>query len=78
MTNATIGTCSNCGGPVQVPHVWYGVVPPTPTCAHCGAVARANHGPVIPMEPARKTITAPSTQIDPDVLKFWRGDGYRG
>lgn len=43
-----IGTCSHCGGPVQTPDVWGGILPPTPTCTQCGAVA-ANHGPVIPM-----------------------------
>lgn len=43
-----IGTCSECGGAVGIPDVWGGVIPPTPTCTRCGAVA-ANHGPVIPM-----------------------------
>lgn len=55
--NTTIGTCGSCGGPVQVPTAWYGVVPPTPTCARCGAVARENHGPVVPMQPPAKTRT---------------------
>ncbi len=44
----TIGTCSLCGGPVQIPQMWGGLVPPDPTCAKCGAVA-ARYGPVIPM-----------------------------
>lgn len=43
-----IGTCSQCGGAVSVPDAWGGVIPPTPTCTQCGAVA-ANHGPIIPM-----------------------------
>jgi len=97
----TIGTCGNCGGPVQTPTVWHGVVPPTPTCAHCGATALANYGPTIPMEPPTPTCAhcgatalanygptipmeppriprAPSgTSVDPEVLRFWRGDGYR-
>lgn len=54
----TIGTCSLCGGPVVIPTLWWGVVPPTPMCAKCGAVQRQSYGPVIPMErPApRKTF----------------------
>ena len=45
----TIGTCSLCGGPVQVPEFWGGCVPPQPTCAHCGAVAKPTYGPTIQM-----------------------------
>jgi len=45
----TIGTCSKCGGPVQVPQMWGGSVPPMPTCARCGAIAERAYGPVIPM-----------------------------
>lgn len=30
---------------------WGGVIPPTPSCSSCGARPKANHGPVIPMEP---------------------------
>jgi len=45
-----IGTCSECGGAVAIPDLWGGVIPPTPTCTQCGAVA-ANHGPVMPMRP---------------------------
>lgn len=48
----TIGTCSLCGGPVQVPTVWMGVVPPVPTCGSCGATK--GHGPVIDMVPAQR------------------------
>ncbi len=44
-----LGTCSICGGAVTVPHVWMGLLPPTPTCMCCGAKARDN-GPVIPMQ----------------------------
>lgn len=43
-----IGTCSLCGGQVVTPELWGGVVPPTPACTRCGAVA-ARSGPVIPM-----------------------------
>lgn len=49
----TIGTCSICGGPVQVPAVFWGVNPPPPTCAKCGAVKKGGHGPTIDMEPKR-------------------------
>ena len=53
--NTTVGTCGNCGGPVRVPAAWYATIPPTPTCAHCGATAKANHGPVLPMEQPKRT-----------------------
>ena len=46
----TIGTCSKCNGPVQVPELWGGTVPPVPTCAHCGATAKDPYGPRIPMQ----------------------------
>lgn len=49
MSVHTIGRCSKCGGPVDVPHAWYGIYPPTPTCRNCGATAKPR-GPVIPME----------------------------
>jgi hypothetical protein len=48
-----VGTCSCCGGPVTVPTVWGAVIPPIPTCSKCGATKKANHGPVIDMEPAK-------------------------
>jgi hypothetical protein len=54
--NTTVGTCGNCGGPVQVPADWYGIEPPTPTCAHCGAVAKSNYGPTIPMNAPRDAM----------------------
>ena len=75
MTMNTVGTCGNCGGPVQVPLVWFGTVPPTPTCAHCGATTRANHGPVLPMHPP--TISDSDIAAAAEVRRFWRGDGYR-
>jgi len=49
----TIGTCEACKGPVQVPVVWFGIIPPVPTCGCCGAVAKQSYGPVIPMEPTK-------------------------
>ena len=48
--NKTIGTCSLCGGAVQVPHLWGGIQPAVPTCARCGATEKNPHGPVIQME----------------------------
>lgn len=54
----TIGTCSECGGPVTVPTVWFATVPPTPQCRNCHATA-ADHGPTIKMMP-RKVMTLDS------------------
>jgi hypothetical protein len=54
--NTTVGTCGNCGGPVQVPTAWYGVNEPTPTCAHCGATAKRNYGPTLPMDAAKPAL----------------------
>lgn len=59
-----VGTCGICGGPVSVPGVWSGIIPPTPTCRDCGATAVPNHGPVMPMKPAMPTIVARSVVID--------------
>lgn len=47
----TVGTCSICGGPVQVHSDWCSVNPEIPKCGDCGATA-AMHGQVIPMKPA--------------------------
>lgn len=46
----TVGTCSKCRGPVGVPDVWLGTVPPVPTCGSCGAKQKSPYGPVIEME----------------------------
>lgn len=52
MFNKTIvGTCSLCGGCVSLPSVFWSVIPPTPTCEGCGATAKSDHGPIIPMSP---------------------------
>lgn len=48
----TVGTCGKCGGPVQVPELWSGTVPPVPTCSSCGARVKDAYGPVLPMETA--------------------------
>ena len=61
----SVYTCGNCGGPVKVPAAWYATIPPTPTCAHCGATARMNHGPVLPMEQPKR--------LAPRVDEFWNG-----
>ena len=45
-----VGTCGNCGGPVMVPDLWGGIIPPTPTCANCNSTAKAGFGEVLPME----------------------------
>jgi len=54
INDKVVGTCGNCGGPVTVPAVWHGTVPPVPTCRNCRAVAKQDHGPVMPMEPSPK------------------------
>lgn len=55
-----VGTCSLCGGAVQVPDVWMGIIPPVPTCLSCGATRADRHGPVIPMTPSMPpTISGP-------------------
>jgi hypothetical protein len=48
-----LGTCSICGGAVTVPMHWGGTMPPTPTCASCGARKKQPHGRVIEMEAPR-------------------------
>lgn len=69
MTETTIGTCSLCGGPVRVSAVWYGGVPPTPSCDYCGAVPRNSHGPVIEMTPGTRMVQTAGTKI------VWTGNG---
>lgn len=50
----TLGTCSLCGGAVQVPTAFMSINPPVPTCSNCGARMKQT-GPVIEMEePKRK------------------------
>lgn len=58
----TLGTCGNCGGPVQVPVVWWGTVPPTPRCGHCGAEPAQGFGPVMPMKSPREAGRPQSAQ----------------
>ena len=54
--DTTVGTCGNCGGAVTVPAAWYATIPPTPTCVRCGAAAKMQHGPVLPMEEPRRAV----------------------
>jgi hypothetical protein len=61
MSDTTIGSCSLCGGPVTVPELWGGSVPPVPRCRSCGATARMPFGPVVPMEPPRQSTNVPLT-----------------
>lgn len=64
MSVQILGTCSICGGRVVVPTIWWGVVPPEPTCERCNAKAK-DHGPVIEMTPRYRyqttTITSAGT-----------------
>ena len=48
--DTVVGTCGRCGGPVTIPSVWGGIIPPTPTCGNCGAIPAETHGPVMPMK----------------------------
>ncbi len=59
MSDRVIGTCGSCGGPVVVPFVWHGVVPPVPACSQCGSQVKQGYGPVLPMED-----TNPSSDMD--------------
>lgn len=58
-----IGRCSICGGEVTVPVMWWGVIPPTPTCSKCGATEAKAAGPVIPMVPGREWRTTSTTGV---------------
>ena len=60
MTTMIVGECGNCGGPVEVPMVWYGIYQPTPACRQCHASARPAEGKTMPMNPATEEGLAPS------------------
>lgn len=47
MSTQVIGTCGNCGGPVEMPSM---MVDPVARCRVCGASPRDAYGPVIPMK----------------------------
>lgn len=70
---ATIGTCGNCGGPVQTPDMWGGVIPPVPTCTKCGARAINPYGPAIPMSAPRGCGT-PDPSVSDAALKAMAED----
>lgn len=59
----TIGTCSNCGGRVSVPTIWFGTEPPIPECSGCGARAKAPWGPIVQMERHGSTRGMSEAQI---------------
>lgn len=62
-----LGTCSLCGGPVTVPDVWGGILPPVPCCQSCGAVRKQPHGPVIDMErPINKDLISRFQRLSED------------
>lgn len=42
MSFKVIGKCSECGGRVVVPTVWFGIYPPNPYCETCHAIAKDN------------------------------------
>lgn len=75
----TIGTCSKCTGPVQVPEFWGGNDPPVPTCGRCGATAKNPYGPTIQMEPRRHEANwrtgAPCGEDDSEVTGQRWADG---
>jgi hypothetical protein len=52
MTVHIVGTCGNCGGPVEIPQAWFGIYPPTPTCRSCGATPKEAFGRRLPMNPS--------------------------
>ncbi len=60
--NCTIGTCSKCGGAVQIPAEWWSVSPPTPTCNRCGGVPKSAQ-PVIPMAEPNEIEFTPIEQL---------------
>lgn len=67
-----IGTCSLCGGPVGVPSVWMGIVPPIPRCGHCGATPKASFGPVLDMQRPEQTVSNAGVDVA-ELLKALRG-----
>ena len=58
MMDSILGACSICGGDVVVPGIWYGVMPPTPTCSSCGAMKAR---PVVSMDPPRQIYVSTGT-----------------
>lgn len=54
INDRVVGTCSNCGGAVCVPHIWHGVQQPIPTCEQCGANPEKPFGQTIKMGPPKR------------------------
>ena len=50
MTVCIVGTCGNCGGPVEIPEIWMGIYPPTPKCRSCGSIPQNAFGSRLPMQ----------------------------
>lgn len=48
-----VGKCGHCGGKVTVPDVWFGVIPPDPTCESCGWI-KSDDLKVLKMRPPPK------------------------
>lgn len=69
MMAKVLGTCSLCGGLVTVPEAWWGIYPPTPTCAACGATMKHPHGLVIEMARRNTFEFVNNTFIAPDCAK---------
>lgn len=70
-----IGTCGICGGPVSIPAIWFGVVPPDASCERCGAVPKNQYGPVLPMESRRQTETKTKTAADSFIVRKMEVNG---
>lgn len=45
-----IGTCNDCGGPVETPDIWMGVQAPPKKCSRCGAEPTEPYGAVLRMK----------------------------
>lgn len=72
-----IGTCGDCGGPVTVPKIWSGVIPPTPQCAQCGAYAAKSYGPTIPMQDSEYRVCVfCGSEGHRSYACTWRNHGY--
>jgi len=74
----TIGTCGNCGGPVQSPLHWGGPTPPPQRCATCGARPKHQYGPVIPMDPIAGALQDIRERLDQHLKKLDRANLKRG
>lgn len=53
INNRPIGKCSECGGIVSVPLVYWSVNRPVPKCERCGALA--DESEMLPIVQTRKT-----------------------